>query len=411
MNKSGIYLHIPFCSKLCFYCGCNTHITNNKEAISKYVESLKKELFLVGNMIERRRKVSQVHWGGGTPNYLPSEMIRDIMRQIRSQFDFIEKPEIAIECHPYHLDLNYVDDLIDIGFNRISLGVQDFNDKVMDTINRAQSQIPFDKLVEYIRSKSDIKINLDFIYGLPYQTKESFSETIEKAISIDPDRLVTFSYAHVPWFKKSQLHLEKHGLPDVEEKLELFQIAQEKLQDAGYYKIGLDHFAKADDELNIALKDRSLHRNFQGYCTRETTGQVYAFGVSAISQLENAYLQSTKDLNTYHESIAKGEIPIEKIYTLNKDEKIIRAIINTLMCNFHLSWNALSQHFSTSLPELHRVCSFDKHLLYNFIEEKLLEVDEDEIRVTELGKFFIRNIAASFDPMLNNTTKNFSKAL
>jgi len=407
----SIYIHIPFCAKLCYYCGCNTHISRDKKLINSYIESLKGEIRLVSGMLKDSRKVSQIHWGGGTPNYLPSETIKNIMQLIKKSFKFIDKPEIAIECHPYHLTYEYIDQLIEIGFNRMSIGIQDFNDLVMKTINREQSQIPIPEMVEYIRSNSDISINLDFIYGLPYQNEETFSDTIKKAIAINPDRLVTFSYAHVPWVKKTQQILEQYDLPDADQKLALFQKGSALLKAAGYESIGLDHFAKKDDELNLALQAKSLHRNFQGYCTRETTGQVYAFGVSGISQLESAYLQSTKDIKAYQESIAKGELPIEKVYFLNKDEKIIRGLINSLMCNFYLSWNTLSQQFSTPIPEIHKALAFDKHLLSNFIDEKLIEVTEDEIFVTELGKFFIRNIAASFDPKMNNTKKNFSKAL
>lgn len=407
----SIYIHIPFCAKLCYYCGCNTHISRDEQLIKSYIESLKEEIRLVSGMLKKSRKVSQIHWGGGTPNYLPSDTIKEIMQLIRDSFNFIVKPEIAIECHPYHLTYDYIDLLIEMGFNRMSLGIQDFNDLVMKTINREQSQIPIPDMVQYIRSKSDISINLDFIYGLPYQNEVTFTDTIEKAIAVNPDRLVTFSYAHVPWVKKTQLTLEQYNLPDADQKLALFQKGSALLKDAGYVPIGLDHFAKQDDELNIALEAKSLHRNFQGYCTRETTGQVYAFGVSGISQLESAYLQSTKDIKVYQELIAKGQLPIEKVYFLNEEEKIIRAVINSLMCNFYLSWNTLSQQFSTSIPELHRVIGFNKHLLNNFIDEKMIYVTEDEIVVTELGKFFIRNIAASFDPKMNNTKMNFSKAL
>lgn len=407
----SIYLHIPFCEKLCYYCGCNTHISKDQDLINTYIESLKGEIRLVSGMLKDSRKVSQIHWGGGTPNYLPVETIKEIMQLIKDSFNFIDKAEIAIECHPYHLSFDYIDQLIEIGFNRMSLGIQDFNDLVMKTINREQSRIPIPEMVDYIRANSDISINFDFIYGLPYQNEESFTETIKKAIEINPDRLVTFSYAHVPWVKKTQKVLEKYDLPDADQKLTLFQKGAALLTAAGYAPIGLDHFAKKDDNLNLALEAKSLHRNFQGYCTRETTGQVYAFGVSGISQLESAYLQSTKDIKTYQESIAKGELPIEKVYFLNKDEKIIRAVINSLMCNFYLSWKTLSQQFSTSIPELHKILSYNKHLLSDFIEEKLIEVNEDEIFITELGKFFIRNIAASFDPKMNNTTKKFSKAL
>jgi len=234
---------------------------------------------------------------------------------------------------------------------------------------------------------------------------------MEEALAISPDRLVTFSYAHVPWLKKAQTKLEKYGLPNAEEKIRLFEIAYEVLTQNSYKDIGLDHFAKADDELSLALNNRSLHRNFQGYCTRETTGQVYALGVSGISQLEDAYLQSTKDLKTYKQEIDEGRIPIEKVYFLSTEEKITRDVINELMCNLYLNWEELGKRYGMSSKEVQDRLNFSFYSLKTFIEEGLVEMKGEDISITENGKFFIRNIAAAFDPKMTNTTKNFSKAL
>lgn len=406
----SLYIHIPFCNKLCFYCGCNTVISRDGKIIDSYIETLKKEIVLLKSKLDPNRKVSQVHWGGGTPNYLPIEDIESIMNTLYENFNFISGAEIAMECHPWHLTYEYVDRLIELKFNRLSLGVQDFNDKVMVSINRNHSIIPISELVEYIKAKN-VAVNLDFIYGLPFQTVETFTETIQKAIEISPNRLVTFSYAHVPWIKKAQQKLEKYNLPDAGEKVKLFEAAYDLLTKSGYKAIGLDHFAKESDELYIALKGKTLHRNFQGYCTRETTGQVYALGVSGISQLESAYLQSTKDVVEYTQRINKGEFPIEKAYFLSLEEKITREIINELMCNLYLSWQALSDRFNKPVEELNNLTEEQIQQLKTFESEGLITYNKDEIFITETGKFFIRNIAAAFDPKMQNTTRNFSKAL
>lgn len=406
----SLYIHIPFCNKLCFYCGCNTIISKENKLMDSYIDTLKKEIVLLKSKLNKSRKVSQVHWGGGTPNYLPIGDIQSIMNTLYDNFDFVPEAEIAMECHPWHLTYEYVDQLIKTGFNRLSLGVQDFNDKVMESINRNHSNIPIPELVNYIQEKG-VDVNLDFIYGLPFQSVETFSETIKQAIEISPDRLVTFSYAHVPWVKRAQKKLEKYDLPDANEKVKLFEVAYDLLTNNGYKAIGLDHFAKDTDELYRALDEKKLHRNFQGYCTRETTGQVYALGVSGISQLESAYLQSTKNILTYTRSINAGEFPIGKVYFLSKEEKITREIINELMCNLYLSWPTLSERFNMPVERLKNFSVEQMNQLKIFKSEKLIKFNDDEIFITDTGKFFIRNIAASFDPKMQNTTRNFSKAL
>ena len=407
----SIYIHIPFCPKICHYCGCNTHLTRDTQKMRVYVDAVKKELVMVKKYLDPRRKVSQIHWGGGTPNSLPVEMVEEIMSVIHQNFSFIPNPEIAMECHPAMLDASYIDSLVKSGFNRISLGIQDFNQKVLDNVNRDASVIPVEELVAMIRSHNNIGINLDFIYGLPFQDVKSFAETMERAAKISPDRLVTFSYAHIPWIKKAQKILEVRGLPQATEKLDMFNAAFEVLTQNGYNAIGLDHYARETDELNIALKNRTLHRNFQGYCTRETTGQVYAFGATGISQMESAYAQNAKDTNQYVEEIGKGNFFIEKGYSLTKTEKIIRHVINEIMCNHYLSWNEAAGKFGVSADEIRKTVAFEAHEFAGFISDGLIKVAAGEIEVTEKGKFFVRNIAAGFDPNLKNALQKFSKAL
>jgi oxygen-independent coproporphyrinogen III oxidase len=408
----SLYIHIPFCSKMCHFCGCNTQYTRDKGKMGRYVEAVKKEIRMVKKLLDPSRKVSQVHWGGGTPNTLPIEMIRGIMELIHENFSFIEKPEIAIECHPAMLDENYTAQLVLAGFNRFSLGIQDFKQEVLDNVNRDAPNVPVKEIVSWIRSFENTGLNLDFIYGLPFQNEKTFAETIEKAVEISPDRLVTFSYAHIPWIKKAQKILEIRGLPEANEKLSMFEAGFKILTEGGYTPIGLDHFAKDTDELSVALKNRSLHRNFQGYCTRETTGQVYAFGATGISQLESVYAQNEKKPDRYVEIVNQGKFTVEKGYQLSSSEKIIRHVINEIMCNEYVSFEETAHKFGTSKEKVKNVLQYEKELFAGFITDELLVVDnEGNFRITETGRFFIRNIAAQFDPNLQQETKRFSKAL
>jgi len=410
-DNISFYIHIPFCNKLCYYCGCNTHISKDAALIKSYVETLKKEILLYKQFLNPKRKISQIHWGGGTPNYLPIEEVEGIMALFFEHFQFIKNPEIAMECHPGHLTFAYVDRLIQSGINRLSLGVQDFKSDVMQAVNRDESAIPIPELITYIKSKGPVSVNLDFVYGLPYQTPESFKETIEKAVEAKPDRLAIFSYAHVPWIKKAQQKLEAYTLPNADEKTQLFETAFQVLTQNDFVAIGLDHFARPQDELSIALKTKTLHRNFQGYCTRETTGQVYALGVSGITQLENAYLQNTKDLKVYAKAIEAGELAIEKAYFVSNEEKIVREVINELMCNNYLSLPAIANKYNISLEQLKNIVLFEEQSIINFENEGLLQYKNDCLQITSEGQFFMRNIAATFDPKMKTNSKSFSKAL
>jgi oxygen-independent coproporphyrinogen III oxidase len=408
----SLYIHIPFCSKMCHFCGCNTRYTKDREKMRVYTEAVKKEILMVRKLLDSSRKVSQVHWGGGTPNTLPVEMITGIMEVIHQNFSFTAQPEIAIECHPAMLDEKLTGELARAGFNRFSLGIQDFRQEVLDNVNRDAPGVPVKEIVGWIKSHGNTGVNLDFIYGLPYQSKETFSETIRQAVEISPDRLVTFSYAHVPWIKKAQKILEVKGLPEASEKLTMFEEGYRILTESGYTAIGLDHFAKNNDELSIALKNRMLHRNFQGYCTRETTGQVYAFGATGISQLESVYAQNEKDSDAYVRLINEGRFTVEKGYHLNQQEKIIRHIITEIMCNEFVSFEETAARFGTFADYIKKVVNFKREMFEEFVRDGLLLIEDDNIfRITDTGKFFIRNIAARFDPGLEQSTRQFSKAL
>jgi len=406
----AIYIHIPFCRKICYYCGCNaTHIGSGND-VQPYIEALRHEIEIVTSHIQKNRRVSQIHFGGGTPNSIDAEYLAGIIALIRSQFSFIDNPEIAIECHPGYLDETYITSLRDAGFNRFSLGVQDFDNDVLQKVNRIPSAMPLDQTVPMLRS-SGASVNLDFIYGLPGQDAASFSETIKRAITLKPDRLVTFSYAHVPWVKKHQAILESKGLPDPPAKTAMFNAAHDLLTTAGYVFIGLDHYVLPDDELATALAGHTLHRNFQGYCTRRTTGQVYAFGVSAISQLDGGYVQNTKDVKEYIQILANKALPVDRGLRITQSQREIREVINEIMCNKYINWPELSNRLGVPQRRLKDQFIPERSRLLEFSDDGLLFFSDDELKVTEAGSLFIRNIAASLDPAFNSENNRYSRSV
>lgn len=408
----GFYVHIPFCKKICFYCGCNACALKKGAEVDNYIKALKKEIENVVPLLDKSRKVSQIHFGGGTPNAIDARYLTEIVDIFARNFTFIENPEIAIECNPAYLDFQYIGDLVKAGFNRFSLGIQDFNTSVLKGVNREPSAIPVTELVHFIKGQHSANtVNLDFIYGLPSQTVESFSETISQAIEVRPDRLVTFSYAHVPWMKKHQEILVKKGLPEAEEKMDMFLVSREVLRNSGYSPIGLDHYVLPNDELNKALRENLLHRNFQGYCTRRTTGQVYAFGVSAISQLDEGYIQNVKDVDQYISLMDSNKLPAEKGYTLSLSEKIIREVITAIMCNNFLDIQLFCQNNHITTGAFMNITGFGADKLHPFIEDGLVEYSNEKIRVTPTGELFIRNIAALFDPAYKQQSNQYSKTV
>lgn len=404
----SFYLHIPFCRHLCHYCGCNSFAMQKPQVVKAYVEALHKEIDRVSELLNPNRRISQIHYGGGSPTALPIRYLKELNAHLLSNFKTIEDPEIAIECHPGYLTEEDWLDLTETGFNRYSLGVQDFNTKVLKTVNRRPALLPMETIFSVLRG-TGARINLDFIYGLPFQSAASFGETIEKAIDLEPDRLVTFSYAHVPWVNKQQLILEKAGLPSTEEKSKMFEQASGLLHEAGYRSIGLDHFVRPEDELYTALHDHKLHRNFQGYCTRRTTGQVFAFGVTGISQLNSAYAQNSKEISTYMARIDAGELATCKGYALNEDEQIAREIIESLMCNYSIDWKELSARLSLPIETLKQATSYCENQLLNFANDGLITYNEEGLQMTKEGTLFVRNVAASLDKLMLHNTKSFSK--
>jgi len=408
----SIYIHIPFCKKLCHYCGCfKSYLNkNNTEPVALYVEALKKEILKSRQFIHKDRKLSQVHYGGGTPNAIPLEYIRELNELIFNQYDLISGAEVAIECNPAYIEYEDIDQFADMGFNRISLGIQDTNPEILKLVNREESKLDLQLLVDYIRSKKNpMMVNLDFIYGLPKQTQESFKQTIAQALELRPDRLVTFSYAHVPWVNNAQYHLEKIGLPEESEKIDMFFNTREMMKNAGYIPIGFDHYVLPDDELNIAFNEKKLHRNFQGYCTRITTGQVYAYGVSSISQLERAYLQNTKSTESYLKAIDSGEFPVEKGYLLNDTEILIREILTNLLSNNHIDLQHTANVYKLTISELENMLKIDYNMLKQLESDGIIILNNNSIDITDLGILFARNVAGTLDPNFEVKDNKYSK--
>ncbi|MDR3338741.1 MAG: oxygen-independent coproporphyrinogen III oxidase [Candidatus Symbiothrix sp.] len=406
-QQISFYVHIPFCRQLCYYCGCNSFAMMQPAMIDRYISAVHREIEKVSRLLDPNRPVSQIHYGGGTPTVLPVSVLKELNKHLLASFPRIEQAEIAIECHPGYLDENYWLSLAESGFNRFSLGIQDFDEKVLKAVNRRPSRLPVENIFRILREKK-AGINIDLLYGLPLQTAAGFTKTVMRAIELQPDRLVTFSYAHVPWVNKRQLMLEKTGLPGNEEKSLMYESAKTVLQQAGYHAIGLDHFVKESDELYTARQNGQLHRNFQGYCTRRTTGQVYAFGVTAISQLSGAYAQNSKHIEDYIGRIEKGFATV-KGYRLNEEEQIAREVIETLMCNYCLEWKELSERLALPEEKIKAATAYNPEQFRTFAADGILTFDENRIQVTQKGRLFVRNIAAALDKLMINSGKSFSK--
>lgn len=409
-NQISFYLHIPFCRHLCHYCGCNSYPQAKPEVVKAYVEALHKEIDLVAKHISSGRQISQIHYGGGSPTALPVAMIKELNEHMLSIAPTIEYPEIAIECHPGYLNINDWKELTTCGFTRYSLGVQDLRSDVLKVVNRRESLISVGEIINLLHD-SGATVNLDFLYGLPLQTIDSFRKTIEQAAAWRPDRLVTFSYAHLPRLFPRQQILDKVGLPADSEKNGMYEAAAEVLTAAGYQPIGLDHFVLPDDELAVALNKGQLHRNFQGYCTRRTTAQVYAFGVTGISQLDDAYAQNGRNINDYIAALNDGKLYITRGYHLSSQEKLVRQVIEALMCNYALKWDDVASHLGVSAVEVREACGYDESRLSEMQADGLLRFDENYIEVNTCGRPLVRCVAATLDPLMANTDKQFSKPI
>ena len=393
----SIYFHIPFCETLCWYCGCTTVITLNHGQGTTYLNYLEKEVARMSTLINSRRKVVQLHWGGGSPTFLSPDEIRRLGDIIHRHFTFGEGYEAGVEIDPRRLTRDHIAALHEIGFNRASLGVQDFDAKVQEAVHRIQPQAMTEQVLGWVRELGFSSVNFDLIYGLPHQTVESFNRTLDIVLSLQPDRLAVFSYAHVPWVKPAQKILEQKVLPTPEVKLELLKMVIERLTENNrYVYIGMDHFARPADELAVAQKSKQLQRNFQGYSTRGGA-DIYAFGMSSISQIPDAYWQNEKDLPKYYAALDAGQVPVVRGYVVSDEDKVRRETIMRVMCDLSLDYRAMSERLGLDFQS-----HFEREIdsLAGFEADGLVRRSPAGIEVTETGRLFIRNIAMSFDNTL-----------
>jgi oxygen-independent coproporphyrinogen-3 oxidase len=406
----SLYFHFPFCAKLCYFCGCNMMVTSDRTAIKTYNEYLKKEIERLAPLISKSRTVEQMHWGGGTPSYLAPDEIRDIGNYIKSKFNFAESLEASVEIDPRSLTRQHMEAFREIGFNRTSFGVQDFNLQVQEAINRVQSEEITRQTVEWARMLGFQSVNLDLIYGLPFQTVDSFAVTVDKIIDISPNRIAVFNYAHVPWLKKHQSVMPSEAMPSPDERLQILKMTIEKLVSAGYEYIGMDHFALPTDELAVAQKDNTLYRNFQGYSTKAGC-DVYAFGLSAISQFQNIYAQNLKNLKDYYARVDENQPATNVGYRMTFDDHVRKETINQLMCHLEIDKRGIEAKFDINFEEYF---ALDTPKLQTFIDEGLLENSADKIKIIGAGILIIRNVAMCFDAYLEKMMKEkpvFSKTV
>ena len=391
----SLYLHIPFCHTLCYYCGCNKIVTRHKYKANQYLEYLFTEITHRGAQFTGYQ-VTQLHLGGGTPSFLDKSQLARLMAHLRNNFLFTENIEASIEIDPREIELSYIDDLAQIGFNRLSIGVQDINKEVQEKINRVQSTTFIASLVARAKELGFSSINLDLIYGLPMQTLETFLTTLQKVIDIDPDRISLFSYAHMPALFAAQRKIKDEWLPDPHTKFDLLRLGIEFLTKAGYVFIGMDHFAKPGDELSKALKSGNLHRNFQGYTPKQHNA-LLGLGVSSISSIENMYAQNEKELKSYYRAIKKNQSALVKGLVLNADDEVRRAVIHALMCNFQVNKQDISAQFGITFDDYFAHSIADLH---GFEQDGLITMNDTHINIADRGRLLVRNICMSFDRYL-----------
>ncbi len=403
----SLYFHIPFCNRLCWFCACSMIVSRSSEPMKKYLATLHREVKLYASRMNPNRKVVQIHFGGGTPTHMTPDQIREVGTMIHDTFQVAEDAEISIEMDPRGLTEEHILALRDVGFNRASVGIQDFDPKVQKAINRVHDAELVGRVLDWIRTAGFNSLNLDLIYGLPHQTIASFEDTLEQIIAFEPDRLAVFSYAHVPWIKTHQKLILPQDMPAPEEKLRILKYIIETLTTRGYDYIGMDHFAKSEDELAVAQREGSLQRNFQGYSTWAGT-DIQAFGMSSISQLPRAYAQHTKNLELWHSAVDAGRLPLERGVALSEEDAERRHIIMRLMCDMGMNYAQLSEDLGYDVRDRFRT-EFES--LDTFEEDGLLSRSESGIEITSVGRLFIRNIAMTFDAYLEQGQERFSQTV
>lgn len=397
----SLYFHIPFCESLCYYCGCNKVVTNNKSRSLPYIQRMIQELSLYADMFEPGKEVQQLHWGGGTPTFINDEEMSLLMNATRRLFKLSDDKtsEFSIEIHPGKVSINTMAHLRNLGFNRVSMGVQDFDERVQKAVNRYNTYKQVAELTNALREQQYQSISMDLIYGLPLQNQQSLRETLQQVINLGPDRLSLFNYAHMPHLFKSQGLIQGENLPCPAEKLAMLHCAIETLQSAGYIYIGMDHFAKPDDDLVRAQQQGKLQRNFQGYSTHGNC-DLLAVGVSSISIIDNVYIQNARDLNNYQKKMDMGLLPVTKGFTLNQEDLLRRFVINRLICYCELSFHEIARTFDINPREHFR---HELQQLQPMVDDGLIVIDNNGIKTLNKGRLLIRRVCMVFDEYLQQT--------
>lgn len=407
----SLYVHIPFCAHVCYYCACNKVITRNRNKAQPYLDTLYREMEQLSQWYSRDRIVNQLHWGGGTPTFISDDQMRELMQMLGRNFRLRDddQGDYSIEIDPREASHDTLGVLRDIGFNRISLGVQDVNPEVQQAVNRVQPTEQTAAILQRSRELGFKSINMDLIYGLPHQTEDSFASTLDTVIDMSPDRLSVFNYAHLPDRFRSQKHIRAEDLPSATTKLNILQQSIQRLLGAGYVYIGMDHFAKPDDELAIAQAEGKLHRNFQGYTTHSDCDLV-AMGVSAISQIGDVYYQNEHDLAAYTQAVSQQQNAVRRGVALSRDDHIRRAVITRLICQFELDKHAVMAPFNESFD---LYFAEEQTELNQFSQDGLIEMTDEHIRVTAAGRLLIRRICMAFDVYIpkQQPSRNFSRII
>lgn len=406
----SLYIHIPFCKSLCYYCACNKIITQKTSRAVEYLEYLKKEIILQAQLFDKSRKITQLHFGGGTPTYLTQEQIADLMQCLRDNFSFDETDnhQFSMEVDPRTISPEQLKQLRELGFNRLSFGVQDFDEKVQEAVNRVQSEQQVAELIHAAREYGFRATSVDLIYGLPLQTVDSFNDTLDKIIELRPDRISAYSYAHLPHLVRAQRMIRPEDMPPPERKMELLELIIERLCGAGYVYIGMDHFALPDDELVQARNDGTLQRNFQGYSTHADS-DIIGLGSSSIGKIANTYSQNVKELSQYYAALDSNQLPLQRGYELNADDLLRRDVISSLMCHNHINIAQIEQahgivfadYFADAIVKLEEM-----------VEDGLVEVNSSKITLKPQGNLMMRNVAMCFDAYLgDNQQGRFSRTV
>ena len=414
-NESGsplsLYFHIPFCDTICFYCACNKVATKDRSLAAGYLARVYEEMRMQSELVDSSRVVTQLHWGGGTPTFISHAEMRELVAQTRKYFRLLDDDsgEYSIEIDPREAKGDTIKLLRELGFNRMSLGVQDFDEKVQKAVNRIQTKQETLSVLQAARDEGFRSTSIDLIYGLPFQSVESFSNTLDEILEVDPDRLSVFNYAHLPTRFKPQRRINEDELPPPQEKLDILQMTIEKLSDAGYVYVGMDHFAKPEDELVLAQQEGTLYRNFQGYSTHADCDLI-GLGVTSIGMVGPSYAQNMRSMDEYYQRIDSGKLAVFKGIELNRDDLIRRDVITQLICNFTLTMSDVEQKWQINFPDYFSV------ELKNFKEmqeDGLVEITDDAIHVQPKGRLLIRNICMQFDAYLNSQASqgSFSKVI